>query len=281
MEKTIKKYWKLISLLVLILVSESILTGLLPITSGHLFGYLNTKDALVWSALGFYFLNHVSLDFFQAIKAYFVMKLSLLLRKSRTIAVLKLDWPTDVSNVAQRIQEDIKLSYINRITVWCEYFISGTILIQLLIMNLDVPMLIIAALVYAGISVLIAIKFNPKLTRAEKDVQTTEANFRNTATSRFEFIFTLGYASLASLQAAKVRMHYLLFTKLQLGLVTVLPFLVLVPSLLSGTIDLGTLMKHQATFSLIVVNAAILIAYYTTLIAGVASEERVKELENE
>ncbi len=277
----IKKYWKLGSLLSLILISESLLTGLLPVTSGQLFGYLNTKEILIWSALWFYFLNHIALDFFQAIKLYFVMKLSLRLRKDRTKKVLISRQKKDISNIPQRIQEDIKLSYINRITVWCEYFISGTILIQLLIMNLDAPILIIAALVYAGISVVIAMKFNPKLTLVEKEVQATEASFRDCIKDKnvLNSLTSLSYANTESLRAAKVRMHYLLFTKLQLGLVTILPFLVLVPSLLNGTIDLGTLMKHQATFSLIVVNAAILIAYYTTLIQGKASEERVRELE--
>ena len=83
----------------------------------------------------------------------------------------------------------------------------------------------------------------------------------------------------ANLQAGRIRMGYSLFTKLQLGIMSVLPYVVLIPELVAGDITLGTLMKHQATFALIVVNASILIQYFTILIQGKASDERVKEIE--
>jgi ABC-type uncharacterized transport system fused permease/ATPase subunit len=181
----------------------------------------------------------------------------------------------NIPNADQRIQEDIKLSYQNRFTVWAEYFISGTIVAQLLLINISVPILSAAALGYALLSVLIAYKFNPRLRSAEVMVQQEEANFR----AKYQSIRSFFTANDASLRAEKIKTEYLLFTKLQLGLVTVLPYIILIPSLLNGSIDLGTLIKHQATFALIVVNAAILIQYYTVLIKGKASEERVRDLE--
>lgn len=261
------------ALILFILVAESVLTGLIPHSRGYLFHYLTLKTGPVYVALGIYFCNLLFLDFFQCFKAYFILKLSLVYRKIRTLAVLN-NYKQGIINTEQRIQEDIKLSYLNRFTVWAEYFISGTIVIQLLIINLAVPLLVIAALIYAALSVAIAYKFNPRLKRAEKTVQQEEANFRESIVSS-----NLLCANQASIKAERIKTEYLLFTKLQLGLINILPYLILIPELLSGKIDLGTVVMHQATFSLIVVNAAILIQMYTVLIRGKASEERVKELE--
>lgn len=182
------------------------------------------------------------------------------------------------SNTPQRIQEDIKLSYVQRITVWCEYFVSGLILIQLMALNIHQPLLVIGALVYAGVSVVIAMLFNPRLTRAEIDSQQAEASYRTRLVGNILDISGLSSANDASIKAARIRTEYLLFTKLQLGLVAVLPYVVLIPQLFSGAIDLGTVVKHQSTFALIVVNAAVLIQLYPNWIQGKASEQRVREV---
>lgn len=268
----------LITLVLFILVAESVLTGLIPHARGYLFGFLESKSGPVYIALALYFSNYLSLDFFQAIKRYFIVKLSLMFRTNRSNETIKC-LGTELDNEEQRIQEDIKLSYVSRITVYAEYFISGTIVLQLILINLDAPVLSLAALAYAGLSVYIAIKFNPRLTRAEKEVQKTEASFRADIAASKSLSLLPG-ANKASMMAEAVHMQYLLFTKLQLGFMAVLPYIVLVPSLMAGDISLGELMKHQATFSLIVVNAAILIQYYTLLVKGRASEERVRELED-
>ena len=265
---------KLIVLIITILILESVLTGLIPHSRGMLFGYLESKVGPIYLALLLYFLNYLFLDFFQSIKGYCITKLALLCRRKRTLDLM-FNHKDNIPNADQRIQEDIKLSYQNRFTVWAEYFISGTIVAQLLLINISVPILSAAALGYALLSVLIAYKFNPRLRSAEVMVQQEEANFR----AKYQSIRSFFTANDASLRAEKIKTEYLLFTKLQLGLVTVLPYIILIPSLLNGSIDLGTLIKHQATFALIVVNAAILIQYYTVLIKGKASEERVRDLE--
>lgn len=266
-----------IAIVILVLIAESVLTGLIPHSRGYLFGFLETKQGAIYTALFIYFCNYLFLDFFQAIKGYLVTKVAILFRGIRTHRVVE-NLKGNVKNTPQRIQEDIKLSYEQRFTVWAEYFVSGTIVIQLIIINLHVPMLVLAALIYSVISVIIAFLFNPRMTKAEKKVQEKEASFRASLHGSFN-LFKLPGASKAVLEAAKVRRNYLLFTKIQLGVMSVLPYIILIPSLLSGAIDLGTLVKHQATFALIVVNAAILIQYYTVLIKGKASEERVKELD--
>lgn len=265
------------SIVVLILICESVFTGLIPHAKGYLFEQLTNKSSLIYMGLGLYFLNYLMLDFCQAIKNYFITRLSMLYRSARTRKTVK-SLVSGVSNTAQRLQEDIKISYMARITVYSEYFISFVIVIQLLIINLSQPLLILSALIYAGISVLIAFKFNPRLTKAHKTVQEKEATYRYSLLDSLS-LSELMTANRACMMEAKIKMHYLLFTKLQLAVMIVLPYIMLVPSLLDGSMTLGVLVKHQATFSLIVVNAAILIQYYTLLVQGRASEDRVRDLE--
>lgn len=270
-------YWPLLATLLAILIGEAVTTGLLPVSRGHLFGLLGTKTGPIWITLAFYGANYFAVDLFQSLKGYFVLKLSLRKRTERTEAIIDSLIP-ESTNVPQRIQEDIKLSYLCRITVWCEYFISALILMQLFLLNLSEPTLIFAALGYAGISVLIAIRFNPRLTKAEIWTQQNEANYRTALVNNITDISLLSYTNDACLMAAKLQTQYLLFTKLQLCLVAVLPYIVLIPHLIQGKIDIGTLIQHQASFALIVVNAAVLISLYQTLIRGTASEQRVKEV---
>lgn len=265
-------------ILITILLSESILTGLLPVTRGGVFEMLEAKNVGVWLAIGFYFCNYLFLDFFQAIKSYFVLKVSLWFRTRRTHLICRKGVKKDIDTVPQRIQEDVKLSYLSRLTVYCEYFVSGIILIYLIVMNLDVPVLVGAGILYAVVSVGIAYAFNPRLNRAEQMSQEHEAKFRNTLLQKLTPRF-LKKTNEAVRRAQVIRTQYLLFTKLQLGLMTVLPYIVLIPQLFAGEINLGDLVQHQATFSLIVVNAAILIQYYTILIQGKASEDRVQIVE--
>lgn len=274
---TVNHNWTLIGILSVILIGEAVGTGLIPVSQGHLIGYLGVKSSLVWTGLLLYFLNYLAIDFFQCFKGYVVLKLALWYRAIRTDYVIN-NLDTEHTNIPQRIQEDIKISYFARITVWAEYAVSGVILVQLFLLNLTQPVLLIFAIAYALFSVFIAYQFNPRLTRAEIDSQQAEASYRTSLSDRITNLSLLPLANLASLGAARIKTEYLLFTKLQLCLVVVLPYVVLIPKLLSGSIDLGTLVKHQSTFALIVMNAAVLIQFYSTLIQGRASDYRVKEI---
>lgn len=270
----------LLVLLVAILIAESIFTGILPISRGYLFGILDTKVGPIWQAIFLYFMTYFSINFFQSIRGYFVLKLALWLRSDRTNAIKDKLNPA-ISNLPQRLQEDVKLSYHARLRVYCEYFVSGVILVQLVILNLTQPILIVASLSYAALSVLIALLFNKRLSFAEISSQHAEASYRADLVKDITNFTGLPIANKVLLKAQYLETQYLLFTQLQLGLITVLPYILLVPLLFSGAITLGQLMEHQATFGLLVVNAAILIQFYPVLIQGKASEFRVKEATND
>jgi ABC-type uncharacterized transport system fused permease/ATPase subunit len=283
MIKWVDKWW----LLIIIIVGESLLTGLIPHTEGHLFGLLELRSSEVWVALFLFGLNLFLLHGFQSFKAYIILKTALLFRTEKTVKIASRKLNI-ISSIAQRIQEDIKLNFLSRYTVFAEYFISGTIVIQLIALNLKYPLLICTALIYAAVSVAIAILFNPKLTKAEKSVQEAEAAFRTQVGNSCQEvdnkaidITLLGATNNVNLKAAAIRLQYTLFTQLQLVILSVVPFIALLPGYLAGHLGLGEVMQHRATFSLIVVNAAILIQCYPTLIQGRASKQRVAELLDE
>lgn len=280
----------LIILLVIWIIAEALLTGFIPHTKSYLWQGLSNKDpSNIWLYLFLYSINLLSIDFFQSIKPYIVLRCALIYRKIRTKDLVnnaldindfeKYELKKKHDNIPQRIQEDIKLSYVQRITVWVEYTISGLILVQLMWINKDLPILIVSALLYAVFSIWVAVKFNPKLTKAEIDIQKYEADFRYSLTKNWSDISLLNTVNNMVLKSTSIQTQYLLFTRLQLFIVAILPFLVLIPDLMSDKISLGTLIEHQSTFGLIVINAAVLIQLYTQLIKGKASEQRVKELE--
>lgn len=272
---------RLLCLLCFWILAEAILTGCIPYAKGHLFNSLTNKDSsTVWMYLFIYGINIFGIDFFQAIKPYIILKCSLWYRTARSKLIVKLDLNKDLDNIPQRIQEDIKLSYNQRITVWAEYIISGIILVQLMWINRSMPVLIGWALLYAVFSVGIAYLFNPRLTKAEIDIQQQEADFRASLIKNVRDISLLNSVNGYVLRATRMRTEYLLFTKLQLFMVAMLPYVIMIPKLLDNSISFGTMVEHQSTFGLIVVNAAILVQMYQQLIQGKASEKRVREIED-
>lgn len=266
--------------LALIILGESISTGLMPIARGYLFTLLSAKSGPIWTAIFLYFITYLCVDFFQSIKGYVVLKTTLWYRSIRTATINAVLPDKEVlpSNTPQRIQEDIKLSYLSRISVWIEYIISGIILIQLFFINRAEPILIGFALGYAILSVLIAIRFNPRLTKAEINVQQAEASYRTCLVANILDITSLNMTNKVCLLSKWLQTEYLLFTKLQLGLMAVLPYIVLIPKLLNGNMQLGQIVEAQASFALIALNASVLIQLFPMLVQGRASEKRVQEI---
>lgn len=268
-----------LTLLILVLIGEALMTGILPHTKGALYDILESKEGLVWAAIAIYTINYFLLYTMQALKDWVGVNLYTKMRVDRTKEILSRKLKRG-NNLEQRIQEDIKWSYRLRMDVWVEYFISGIIVIQLIIINLDEPVLIGSALGYALLSVIIAKLFNPKLTGAQRDVRRDEANYREDLMKGLTTNL-LGTANKATMVEAKVKMQYRLFTNTQLAIMQIIPYLVMVPSLMSGDTTLGTLVKYQSSFALLVINAGILIMLYDTYTKGQASEQRVKEIEDE
>lgn len=265
-------FWLMVGLVLI----EIAATSLIPTIRGTFYGYIEAKDILVWTWLALLFFNNFVFDFSQSSKNYVIVRLAQDQRKIQTEKIGSVS-NYEIAQSPQRLQEDVKLMYHNKITVLVEYCISGGILVWLIINHLSSFWLILGALAYAVVSIVVAYLFNPKLKYAEKIVQSEEAAFRINLAERTD-IFGLNTAIKANFKAAQIRLGYLLFSRLQGGILLVLPYLVLLPTYLAGGIGLGELVKMSTVFQLMVVNAAILINIFPLLTTAHASAERVNEL---
>lgn len=255
-----------------IILLEALLTSMLPYTKGWFFSSLEARSG-IYLMLVYLFINNFTLDLIQSFKTYCTTRYSLNKRERHSRELVLVN-NKDVDNVAQRVQEDVKLMYQNRYIVYVEYWISGIILATIIVSNFNYYWLILGALTYAIISIGIAYLFNPRMCKAEKLVQSSEANYR----TNYNILSFLFIANRNCLYNAKVKLEYTLFTKLQNSLLLIIPYLLLLPSYLLGNIMFGELIKIATMFQLLVVNADILIAMYPTLIIAKASKERVEEL---
>lgn len=268
--------WRLA--LILIIVAEATLTSVIPLSRGYFYDLIQAYSPLVYVGLGVLFLNALGLETMQAVKNYVVKVTSLMARETKTKEIVKRKKEmARVKNIDQRIQEDIRETYKNRIFVFTEYAISSLILIGLIATNIHDWKLVLGALVYAVITISIAYMFNPKMKQSEKGIQITEANFR-LKLNRTISLMGFKAAQDANYFANRVRTAYLLFTKTQSSILIILPYLVLLPSYIAKVITLGDLVQASTVFSLIVVNANILVAIFPVLTAGNASKERMEEL---
>ena len=277
--KRIAKFW--LGLLILEIVLEIVATSLIPVASGYLFGQLSLKSALVWTGIGYVFMTRFGFDLCQAFKQYLQIHFAMARRYLHTIGLgvgINTKAWKDVDNVEQRIQEDIKIYYLNITSTYTEYTISLGILVFLIVAHHDETFLILSALGYAVLSVLIAWLFNPHMKHAERIVQKTEASFRH-ALIQFQRPDGFHDTLAANKKAATIRLGFSLFTKLQSGLLLIIPYIFLLNPYLEGKIEIGTLVENVGIFALIVVNADILINMFPVLTAGNASKERVQELE--
>lgn len=262
--------------LIFIILLEALMTGLLPLSRGYFYDLLQNYDAMLYVGLALLFLNSIILDVAQSLKRYFYMVVALLKREEHTKRCVK-EGINKVKNHDQRIQEDIKYSYQYRYQVYTEYAISSLILVGVIAGNIGQWKLVLGALAYALITVIIAYLFNPKMKKAEKIVQVTEADFR----LKLSNCLSLGGfwdAQRASYFANRIRTYYLLFTKAQSAILVVLPYLVLIPAYLTKALTLGDVVQASTSFSLIVVNANILVSMFPRLTSGNASKERAEKL---
>lgn len=263
-----------LSLLLVEIILEAAFTALIPKSQQYFFNLLGHFSHNIYYGLLFYFFMRFGYDICQAIKPYLQIRYSQILRESKTTALLGSEL-NQVDNVPQRLQEDIKLMYLNQITVYTEYTISGIIFFVLLIYTKDHPILVGCAILYAIISLALTYLFNPKMIYAERIIQKSEADFRKELSIK-NLLEVIGY----NIISAKIRLVYQLFTKLQGGLVLVLPYLFLLPAYVNKQLSLGDLIAQSSIFGLIVVNFDILIAVFPLLTQGKASKERVLELTN-
>jgi len=254
-----------------IVIAEITLTCIIPVWKEYFFDVLQNKQIDKFSlAVTLFLLLTLSLGCAQGTKAWVSQKLSLLIRSAGNKVLLK-KWvysDREQKNYTQPITEALKN--------WTEYFIytvveviiSASIIIGLVLANLNSPLILWGSLVYTIIITAVATVFNKPLVNSDATYQSSEGIYRESIsdikngngdyTAKQKYLDVVANYS----RYIKVTMYFTLFSRLKNSTASVVPFILLSTSYFSGAISLGDFMAGVATFELIVVNSTILLEIY-------------------
>lgn len=275
--------------LAFILIAEIVLTSLVPAWRNFFYNQLALKSlsGFQWGIL-YLVMLHGFLSSAQGIKTWVGQKLSLHVRTSVS-NILERKWIKEgdrgrVDFADQRIAEDCKLATDLTIKVFVEVIISSAIVVTLVLSSLGQPMLLVASLVYTSGVVALALLFRKPLIAREIAMQKAEAGYRFDLAklvmqkdAGVNLNNSFSYVKIAYNSFIALTMRYALFNKIQGGIMSIVPFLILVPAYFAGDIPLGSVMAGVALFDLIVMNATILVLLYPEVTKAQASWYRIKE----
>lgn len=266
--------------LIFIIALEIFLTCIIPHWKEYFFNVLSSKDTGSFSvALTYFFLLMMSLGAVQGFKAWVSQKVSLKMREAGNKVLLK-TWVKSSNkhkNYTQPITQALK--YWTELSVYCftEVFISASIIVGLVAVNLHNSTIIYGALFYTVLITVVATVFNKPLVTSDSSYQACEGVYRESLsdidngngdfTSKSKFLAVVQSYTLY----IKNVMYFTMFSKLKMSTASIIPFLMLSPSYFEGSITMGDLMAGVATFELLVANSTILLQIYPSYTKFLAS----------
>lgn len=279
------KVWALGIGLLSILVTEIVLTCLIPAWRESFYNILNLKkQSLFTETLIYFMLLMTGLGFVQGLKVWVGQLLSFQFRIATSKLLLK-TWVKGkqvVSNYTQAQTEAIRNATELYLEIAVEVFISASIVIMLIIANLHNTPILVAALIYTVAASALAALFNKPLINADIGAQNSEGLYREaisdiangngdfSSKGKFILLMTTYYRYI------KVVMYYTLFSRIKGSLASLIPYVLLGSAYFAGSITLGVFMAGVATFELIVINATILVVLYPKLTKARASYKIVQ-----
>lgn len=274
------------SLLVLVVVVEIFFTAIIPLWREHFYDVLEAKDQdNFYKSLTYFTGLMLGLGFSQGLKVWAGQLVSFEMRKASTKLLFK-KWvkgDREIPNYTQAMTEALRNATEMYLMVGTELFISFSIVISLIFVNLDQPVILQASAVYTGIMIAVAVLFNRPMVNADAGWQKEEGYFRETLSyiysgnDCFTFKEKLENISLAYYRYIKVVMYFALFSRLKGALGSLVPYILLSYPYFAGEITLGAFMKGVASFELIVINSTIIVIVYPNLTKARASLTIAKE----
>jgi ABC-type uncharacterized transport system fused permease/ATPase subunit len=259
----------------------------LPNTKKPIFDSLEKFDyAAFMSSLFTMFYIYVALYAAQGLKSWLGARLAFICRDA-LMKTIKKQWAltgTTITQSCTRLNDDVRVSTEVAMCVFVEVFISAIIVIGLIIGMLGQPLLLVSGLVYATVSVGLALLFRNPIVSRKVALLNAEGAHRLALTK-----VSSGHGDYTSkerwqeLREAFVRnismlMRYRLFSAIQMSVMLSVPFLLLVPDYFSHSITLGDVMQGVLSFDLLVLNAAIWVTLYPQVTEAQAAMIRVNEL---
>lgn len=288
------KVWWLAGTLIAVVITEIVLTVLIPAWRQSFYNLLELKvrDSFAVN-LGYFSALMIGLGAAQGLKIWVGQLLSFEFRKAGSKILLKawVKGPMEASNYSQAQTEGLRNATELYLSIVVEAVISASIVIFLVMSNIHNMPIVVASLIYtAGVSV-IAVLFNRPLTKADVHWQEAEGKYREalgdiangrgdfSSKSKFLVVIETYYKYVSTV------MCYRLFSQMKGSLASVVPYILLASPYFTGAITLGTFMAGVSTFELIVINATILTVLYPTLTKARASYAIVnkffKEIKND
>lgn len=284
-----KKAMPYIIFLVVCVVSEIVATIMIPSSRKPVYDALEKTQviAFYWG-LGLYIGVYLWLSISQGLKTWLAHKVALFAREALMHSILP-QWvargaKADVTNPDSRLNDDIRVATDGLGAVSVELIISGSIVIGLMFQMMDQPFLLLAAMVYSGISVGLATFFNKSMVRTRYNNLNAEGEHRTALTKLSIGHDDTGRSDMweaikdTYTQYIAVLRNYKYFSALQTALMIGAPFLILAPSYFSHQITLGDMIKGITEFDLVVVNAAIWVQLYPQIMDIRTALLRVKEM---
>lgn len=278
--------------LVLIVVAEITTTALIPQARKIIIDSLEAFDHswfLIAALIAF--TNSLILIGAQGMKEWTSQKLSFLGREALMKTIKKKwiqnDGRTNLSNPCARLNDDSRMATELALKVGVEVLISTSIVVALLFTIIKWPLLLGAAVMYSGLSIMIATLFRRPMINSRYQLSNTEGQHRIALT---KISMQQGdYTSKSRWIALKESYHayiaicrnYKLFNAGQSALMFTLPFLIMAPDFFAHRISLGDIVQGTTTFDLLVLNATIWVQLYPAITEAQTAFIRVKEFYDE
>ncbi len=280
--------WQMLPLLIIIII-EIGTTSLIPYTRKLVIDGLTDYNwiAFLW-ATSFTLTNSFLLVGAQGFKEWSGQLMSFSLRESlmKTVKktwIQKKDGHTKVTNPCARLNDDAMLATTKAVKVIMEVIISVCIVLSLLYSIVKWPMLLVAAIIYSGLSILLATVFRKPMIDKNYVYSNAEGHHRIALTkiSIQQGDFTSGVRWEELRDAFKkyiaICRNYRLFNAIQSAIMFTLPFWILAPSYFAQDITLGDVTQGVLTFDLLVINSTIWVQLYPEITAVQTAFIRVHE----
>lgn len=214
----------------------------------------------------------------QGIKTYVCHRTGLLIRMQLVNYLTSKLPSTTVTVPCARINEDTRIATDIAIQVLVEIIISAMIVIGLLITMATTPLLLASAVIYSVIAIVVALAFRRPLIDTKYKLQTNEGLHRKALVELDKPHKAFIGVITSYLDYIWVLCKFTLYSRIQNGVASIIPLLILAPLFISGGIDLGQLMGSAASFELMVINFTILVQLYGQVTEAQTSIIRLKEM---
>lgn len=265
-------FYGMLSVFVLFLIIEVVLTTMIPEWRSYFFDMLKDKNIEgFWLGLYGFGALIISLGVIAGLKQFISQMLALQIRRPLSKLLLK-KWihspKPQTKDFSQPQTESVRVSTENLVFVVRELFISGFVVIGLVAANTDQPMVILSAGIYTAVVSISAILFGKPLISSNKEWQEREGAYRESLgdiasgngdfTSKQKFI----HACKGFVRYSRISMYFTLFSSLKGGSMTLVPYIFFSSQYFSGAVSFGEFMGTVSTFELIVLNATIFTMMY-------------------